>query len=217
MAWLDDRIQTHPKIVGVSDRAFRAWINGLCYCSMHGTGGQLDAAIRVHRIPKTIVRELVRAGVWDEEDDGTIWVHDWQEHNDKRDATREEKREQARERQRRHREKVRKARDALNVTRDCHANVTRDKRDKSVTDVTPVTRDSHADVTRGGAPAIARAHAGAPLRRQEEDQEPKAVTPTEDAPPTEPSTNGLVSHEEDDPEPRVSELVQQTAAALRSP
>lgn len=84
MAWLDDRIQTHPKTVTLTDRAFRAWINSLCYSSMYGTRGNVDAAIKVHRIPKSIVRELVRAGLWEEHDDG-VWVHDWGAYNDKRD------------------------------------------------------------------------------------------------------------------------------------
>lgn len=159
MAWLDDRIQTHPKIVALSDRAYRAWINCLCYCSMHGTGGHLDAAISVHRIPKTIVRELVRARVWDEEDDG-FWVHDWQEHNEKRDEAREEKRAQARERQRRHREKVRLTSQKTNpVTRDSHANVTRDtERDESVT------------VLAGARPPRARDHDHDQGSRQEQQQ-----------------------------------------------
>lgn len=84
MAWLDDRIQTHPKIVGLSDRAHRAWINTLCYSSMYGTRGNVDVAISVHRVPKAIVRELVRAGLWEEHEDG-VWVHDWGAYNEKRD------------------------------------------------------------------------------------------------------------------------------------
>lgn len=68
----------------LTDRAFRAWINALCYSSMYGTRGNVDAAVKVHRIPKAIVRELVRAGLWEEHEDG-FWVHDWGAYNDKRD------------------------------------------------------------------------------------------------------------------------------------
>lgn len=150
MAWLDDRIQTHPKIVALSDRAHRAWINGLCYCSMHGTGGQLGAAIAVHRIPKAIVRELVRAGVWDEEDDGTIWVHDWQAHNESRDNAIDERRAADRERQRAHRERVR-TRSRHVTDRDASRDLSRDSH------VTP-SRDENRDSPRGRAPTRARDH-----------------------------------------------------------
>lgn len=153
MAWLDDRIRDHPKIRKASPVAFQWWAFALCYCSAHGTGGHLDDAIEIMRVPKSVVNELVKTGLWDREDDG-LWVHDWQEHNDKRDDAIEKRREQARERQARHREKVRASR---KVTRDSNAKVTRD-----------IQRDTERDGPRGGAPARdAPAHA----RPRDHDQE----------------------------------------------
>lgn len=145
MAWLDDRVIDHPKFIELSDGAFRVWAHGLIYCSRHSTGGSLDAFIRAHKVPKRPSNELIKAGIWDREDDGSTWVHDWQEHNEKRDQTAEERRAQARERQRRHRERVKRQADI--VTRD----VTQPSRDShGVTE-----RDSHSRAharARGGAP-----------------------------------------------------------------
>lgn len=143
MAWLDDRIRDHPKMIGLSDAAFRAWILALTYCSQHATGGHLEAALRVIRVRKRVENELVSAGLWDRESDG-LWIHDWQEHNEKRDASADERRAQARERQRRHRERVRSR--GENVTRDSHET-------SRVTE-----RDSHG-VTERDSPTRARARA----------------------------------------------------------
>jgi hypothetical protein len=91
MAWLDDRIRDHPKMVGLSPVAFRQWIFTLCYCSEHGTRGNVDAAIIALRIPKSTVKELLARSLWEERDDG-IWIHDWDAHNLKRDQARADRR-----------------------------------------------------------------------------------------------------------------------------
>lgn len=91
MAWLDDRIQTHPKVIGLSDRAFRHWIGALCYSSMHGTRGNLDTAVVVLRTTPKVKAELLDAGLWEEHDDG-LWIHDWDAHNQRRDEQRAAKR-----------------------------------------------------------------------------------------------------------------------------
>lgn len=160
MAWLDDRIRDHPKIIRATPQAFRFWALALCYSSAHGTEGRLNEAVKALAVPKRYVDELVRLGLWDRETDG-LWVHDWQEHNQRRDDAVEERRKQARERQRRHRERVR---GQTNVTRDSHTDVTRDReRD--------VTRDTERDGPRGRVPTPARDH------DHDHDQvTPKAVT-----------------------------------------
>lgn len=96
MAWLDDRVWCHPKLADVSDRSFRIWINGMAYCSGFGTRGVLTPGQQ-----KTIGsdararRDLVAAGLWDEVEGG-IYVHDWDEHNGKRDERRAADRERKR-------------------------------------------------------------------------------------------------------------------------
>lgn len=136
MAWLDDRIRDHPKIVRASAPAFRHWALALCYCSAHGTEGRLDEAVKALSVPRNIIRELVALQLWDQESDG-IWVHDWQEHNSKRDEKVTERRAQDRERQRRHRERVRQNDPAepRDVTRDSDRDIGRD-----------VTRDEMRDL-----------------------------------------------------------------------
>ena len=148
MAWLDDRIRDHPKFLELSDRAFRTHILALCYCSQHATGGHLEPYLKATRVRKPVVNELVSARLWDLEDDG-LWIHDWQEHNEKRDATADERRAQARERQRRHRERVRAR--GENVTRDSHENVTRDERDKSRVTERDVSTRAHTRARRARA------------------------------------------------------------------
>ena len=128
MAWNDDRLRDHPKINRVSAHALKHWLFALCYCSQYGTAGQLDDAVRVLRIPPKTVAELVEIGLWDDDEDG-LWVHDWQEHNEKRDEAIEQKRKAAAERQRRHRAKVRESRPRNGLSHQSHAKSQRDKRD----------------------------------------------------------------------------------------
>jgi hypothetical protein len=139
MAWLDDRLRDHPKIIRASAPAFRHWALALCYCSAHGTGGRLDEAIKALGVPAKIVAELVDLKLWDRENDG-LWVHDWQEHNAKRDADLDTRREAARERQRRHRAKLRGevTRDDPVTSQPGHASLSR------VTDPRAGARPRHA-------------------------------------------------------------------------
>jgi hypothetical protein len=156
MAWLDDRIRDHPKIRRASPQAFKWWALALCYCSAHGTEGQLEDAVDVLRIPRRYVVELVELHLWDREADGSLWVHDWQEHNERRDHAIEERRAADRKRQAKHREKVRTSRvSRRDVSRD--ANV----------------RES-----------VTRVHARAPTPALDHDQEiTKAVSPNQTVDP----------------------------------
>ncbi len=96
MAWLDDRVWCHPKIIGLSDRAFRVHVCAIAYSSGFSTAGVLTAA------QQTLVGcaakqrlELVAAGLWDDLG-GSVRIHDWDEHNGKRDARRANERERMR-------------------------------------------------------------------------------------------------------------------------
>jgi hypothetical protein len=129
MAWLDDRVWCHPKVTDLTDEAFRAYINGIAYSSGFDTNGLLTVGQQrqIGATSKTR-RELVAASLWDDIDGKGVRVHDWHEHNAKRD----EKRRQDRERKRRQRE-----REAGDVTRTVTPDVTHH-----------VTADVTADVTR---------------------------------------------------------------------
>lgn len=69
MTWvkLDDQYPQHPRIVGLSDAAFRAHVTGLCYCSAFLTDGHIPRAVVAK--PKAAA-ELVSAGLWEPTDDG---------------------------------------------------------------------------------------------------------------------------------------------------
>lgn len=85
MAWvrIHDGAMTHPKIVGLSDKAFRLWIWGLSYSQQHLTDGQIPAAA----IPARIVRaqrDLVTAGLWKAQT-AAYQIHDYLQWNDSKD------------------------------------------------------------------------------------------------------------------------------------
>lgn len=80
MAWvkLDDKFPDHPKVVGLSDAAFRAYIVALSYANRYLTDGFVPVPI----LPKPrIVAELVGAGLWDRvEESGRflgVSIHDY--------------------------------------------------------------------------------------------------------------------------------------------
>ena len=107
---IDDGMAENPKVVGLSDKAFRLWITALAYCARNLTDGAISeialrfsgANSKIDR-PKAIAKQLVSAGLWVVTDDG--WqVHDYLEYNPSR-AELQAKRELQRERQKRHRSK----------------------------------------------------------------------------------------------------------------
>jgi len=78
---LDVLFATHPKVVELSDRAFRAYVSGLCYSAQHLTDGAIPATtVRLLSTRRT-ASELIDAGLWDQNGSGVV-VHDfldWQE------------------------------------------------------------------------------------------------------------------------------------------
>lgn len=86
MAWvrIHDGAMTHPKIIGLSDKAFRLWIWGLSYSQQHLTNGAIPSVA----IPSRMVRataDLVTANLWDASASG-YQVHDYLDWNDSRDV-----------------------------------------------------------------------------------------------------------------------------------
>lgn len=109
MTWIkiDDSFPDHPKVVGLSDTAFRVHISGLCYAGRYLTDGYvpMQIAARFADENMAILSELVTAGLWREDlpNNGFI-IHDYLAHQtSKAEVT--TKREQARERQKRYVEK----------------------------------------------------------------------------------------------------------------
>jgi len=82
---LDDTTPDHPKVDGLSNAAFRAWIEALCYCSEYLT----DGVISRHRIGRRdgakVVAELISVGLVKETDDPErVVIHDYLEHQTSR-------------------------------------------------------------------------------------------------------------------------------------
>lgn len=96
-AQIDTEALTHPKVLGLSDAAFRVWVASLAYCQRHLTDGALPeaclVALGVRVVPK-MVEELLGRRLWDRTDDG-YQVHDYLQWNTSR-AVVEQKRAEAR-------------------------------------------------------------------------------------------------------------------------
>jgi hypothetical protein len=77
---LDDQFIDHPKIVGLSNAAFRLWLAGLSYSARHLTDGAIPApgvrTLTSIRYPLKASRELLDAGLW-ELNEGVYWIHDY--------------------------------------------------------------------------------------------------------------------------------------------
>jgi hypothetical protein len=75
---IDDGFAEHPKIVALSDLAFRVHVAALCYSARNLTDGHLPPNYAA--ADRAVVRELVRAGVWETEGKG-FRIHDWHQWN----------------------------------------------------------------------------------------------------------------------------------------
>jgi hypothetical protein len=88
MSWIkiDDRLPQHPKIGGLTDAAFRAYVEGLCYANAYLTDGYLPLVF--HRSVKPAARrQLVEHDLWEPSGDGYV-IHDYLEHQRSSDAVR---------------------------------------------------------------------------------------------------------------------------------
>ena len=94
MTWarIDDSFPDHPKVVRLSDRAFRLHVTGICYCAQHLTDGRIGktAARSMGASPK-LLRELLGSGVWREEGDEWV-IHDYLVYNPSREKVLAERR-----------------------------------------------------------------------------------------------------------------------------
>jgi hypothetical protein len=103
---IDDSFPNHPKVIGLSDRAFRTHITGLCYCGTYLTDGFIPYAA-VNAIVKEPeykpTDELEAVGLWKRTDDGFI-IHDYLSHQTSKEEV-EHKRELSRKRSERYRTK----------------------------------------------------------------------------------------------------------------
>jgi hypothetical protein len=104
MTWikLDDKLPNNPKILQLSDKAFRRYVEGLCYANQYLTDGFL-ANVVIDRLGAEVTQELLQAELWLQADGG-IQIHDYCEHQTTRKEV-DSKREQTRDRVTRYRNK----------------------------------------------------------------------------------------------------------------
>ena len=83
MTWfkMDDSAYDHPKVVGLSDGAFRLWVCAGLYCSRHLTDGIVaPGTLRVLQAKQRYCDELWAAGLWEPLPEGGYRYHDWGEY-----------------------------------------------------------------------------------------------------------------------------------------
>lgn len=66
----------HPKIVGLSDRAFRVFVEVICYCSRQESDGKITKAAMQRNASTKTIKELVTAGLLETIETGYL-VHDY--------------------------------------------------------------------------------------------------------------------------------------------
>ena len=105
MGWvrIDDNFADHPKIIGLSDSAFRLYISALCYSNRQLTDGFIATAVYAKMSSEDEAEFLVGAGLWEQIEGGYL-IRSYNEYQPTREKV-NEKREQAKERLRRYREK----------------------------------------------------------------------------------------------------------------
>lgn len=79
-----DEFPGHPKIVGLSDAAFRAYIEALCYCSRYLTDGAIPEPAARRFASARSISELVSVGLLDRHS-GSVHIHDYLEHQTSRE------------------------------------------------------------------------------------------------------------------------------------
>jgi hypothetical protein len=80
---LSDTFAEDPKIIGLTDRSFRAHVSAMCYCARHATDGVVPSAIAA-TFPAAAIAGLTAAGVWESLPLGDYLIHDWLEYNPSR-------------------------------------------------------------------------------------------------------------------------------------
>lgn len=87
MSWvkLDDNFSDHPKVISLSDRAFRALVRSMCYCARHETNGRVPK-VKAHEFAgRRAFAELLESGRW-EAAEGGVSVHDYLVYNPSRET-----------------------------------------------------------------------------------------------------------------------------------
>lgn len=75
-----DGMPDHPKVLPLSDKAFRLLVETWAWCSHHLTDGLVTAAVWSKRSTPAARKQLIAAGLAEVLDNGDIQMHDYLEH-----------------------------------------------------------------------------------------------------------------------------------------
>lgn len=92
---LDDGFPDHPKLLALSDAAFRAHVRAMCWAKRQRTGGQIPrgAVPQLTLGKRKVVAELEQSKLWEVTPDGWA-IHDWEAwYNEGPDVAEEVKRD----------------------------------------------------------------------------------------------------------------------------
>lgn len=97
MTWvkIDDNFPDHPRVVGLTDAAFRTHVSAICYSARYLTDGSIPSSAMRSIGPRRAAQELEAAGLWARTDHGWM-IRDYLDYNPSR-AEVEEQRERKRE------------------------------------------------------------------------------------------------------------------------
>ena len=135
MGWvrIDDNFADHPKVIALSDAAFRLFITGLCYSNRQLTDGVVPYQIVMAWVgdnPEKPSDELEDQNLWERVDKG-FKIRSYDEYQPTRESV-EHKRAQARERLQRFREK--RNGNAIETATPTHPNPTQPNPNKDIKD-----------------------------------------------------------------------------------
>jgi hypothetical protein len=107
MPWvrLDDTFSDHPKIEKLSDKAFRAYIGGLCLANRYLTDGRLTQ-LQVRKLANPKARAELLEELWHEQPNGDVEIHDFLDYSRSAEDVKAERKRNA-DRQKRLRDKRR--------------------------------------------------------------------------------------------------------------
>lgn len=90
---LNDQMPDHPRVVGLTDAAFRTYVESLCKSGGYLTDGHVARAWIRRR---AAANELARAGLFVPTDDGWL-IRDYLDYQDSADTVREARKRRARQ------------------------------------------------------------------------------------------------------------------------
>lgn len=96
MTWvrLDDQFADHPKVVGLSAKAFRLHVTAICYAARQETDGVIPRGVAFVVAARKWLGELTSAGLWEDHPSGYV-IHDYLEYNPSADEVRSKRNSKA--------------------------------------------------------------------------------------------------------------------------